>query len=170
MTPEEISRHYEWETGNLIVETFKDKNPEQINAVLLNGHAPFVWGTSGAKAIEKTLRLKKKHLTIIIITDGGFTSACYGHGFGKIKKVIKEGQKWRVKQGWGKAVICTIGVENKGYTAGGKPTDKECQAFLRKVGKKYGGGYCLVRKVKKRKKKKKKAKKAKKKSGASCIK
>jgi len=52
MTPEEISRHYEWETGNLIVETFENRNPEQINAVLLNGHAPFVWGTSGAKAVE----------------------------------------------------------------------------------------------------------------------
>jgi len=58
MTPEEISRHYEWETGNLIVERFEDLNPEQINAVLLNGHAPFVWGTSGAKAVETAYALE----------------------------------------------------------------------------------------------------------------
>ncbi|MCZ6671643.1 MAG: L-ribulose-5-phosphate 4-epimerase AraD [Verrucomicrobia bacterium] len=58
MTPEEISRHYEWETGNLIVETIADKDPEQIKAVLLNGHAPFVWGTSGAKAIETAYALE----------------------------------------------------------------------------------------------------------------
>lgn len=58
MTPEEISRHYEWETGNLIVETFETINPEQINAVLLNGHAPFVWGTSGAKAVETAYALE----------------------------------------------------------------------------------------------------------------
>lgn len=58
MTPEEISRHYEWETGNLIVETFAKLNPEQINAVLLNGHAPFVWGTSGAKAVETAYALE----------------------------------------------------------------------------------------------------------------
>jgi L-ribulose-5-phosphate 4-epimerase len=58
MTDEEISRHYEWETGKLIVETFKDKNPEQISAILLNGHAPFVWGTSGAKAVETAYALE----------------------------------------------------------------------------------------------------------------
>lgn len=58
MTPEEISRHYEWETGNLIVETFAGMSPEEIPAVLLNGHAPFVWGTSGAKAVETAYALE----------------------------------------------------------------------------------------------------------------
>ena len=58
MSPEEISRHYEWETGNLIVETFENLNAEQISAVLLNGHAPFVWGTSGAKAVETAYALE----------------------------------------------------------------------------------------------------------------
>jgi L-ribulose-5-phosphate 4-epimerase len=58
MTPDEISRHYEWETGNLIVERFEDLNPEQITAVLLNGHAPFVWGTSGSKAVETAYALE----------------------------------------------------------------------------------------------------------------
>lgn len=38
--------------------TFEDLNPKQINAVLLNGHAPFVWGTSGAKAVETAYALE----------------------------------------------------------------------------------------------------------------
>ncbi|MBH53091.1 MAG: L-ribulose-5-phosphate 4-epimerase [Opitutaceae bacterium] len=58
MTPEEISRHYEWETGNLIVETFRDRDPEQMNAVLLNGHAPFVWSSSSEKALETACALE----------------------------------------------------------------------------------------------------------------
>lgn len=58
MRPEEIGRHYEWETGNLIVETFAGLNPEEIPAVLLNGHAPFVWGTSGEKAVETAYALE----------------------------------------------------------------------------------------------------------------
>ncbi len=55
---EEISRHYEWETGNVIVERFEDLNPNQINAVLFHGHAPFVWGTSGEKAVETAFALE----------------------------------------------------------------------------------------------------------------
>jgi L-ribulose-5-phosphate 4-epimerase len=58
MLPEEISRHYEWETGNLIVETFQNLDASQISAVLLNGHAPFVWGTSGVKAVETAYALE----------------------------------------------------------------------------------------------------------------
>lgn len=58
MTPEEISRHYEWETGNLIVETFQDRDPEQMSAVLLNGHAPFVWSSTSEKAVETALALE----------------------------------------------------------------------------------------------------------------
>ena len=58
MTPEEIGRHYEWETGNVIVETFETISAEEIGAVLLNGHAPFVWATSGAKAVETAYALE----------------------------------------------------------------------------------------------------------------
>ena len=48
--------------------------------------------------------------------------------------------------GYKQATICTIGIENTDYSAGGKLPDKECQAFLRSVGEKYGGGYFLVAK------------------------
>ncbi len=55
---EEISRHYEWETGNVIVERFEDLDPNQVNAVLFHGHAPFVWGSSGEKAVETAFALE----------------------------------------------------------------------------------------------------------------
>ncbi|MEO1986916.1 MAG: L-ribulose-5-phosphate 4-epimerase AraD [Martelella sp.] len=52
MTPEEIASAYEWETGNVIVERFKDLNPLDFPAVLVNRHAPFTWGKTVAKAVE----------------------------------------------------------------------------------------------------------------------
>lgn len=52
MTPEEIASAYEWETGNVIVERFKDLNPLDYPAVLVNRHAPFTWGKTVAKAVE----------------------------------------------------------------------------------------------------------------------
>ena len=38
MTEKEINGAYEEETGNVIVETFRDKNPMDISAVLVNMH------------------------------------------------------------------------------------------------------------------------------------
>ena len=58
MTPEEIASAYEWETGNVIVERFKTLDPEQMPAVLVHGHGPFVWGPSGAKAVENAFALE----------------------------------------------------------------------------------------------------------------
>jgi L-ribulose-5-phosphate 4-epimerase len=58
MTAEEIQSAYEWETGNVIVERFRDLDPEQVSAVLVHGHGPFAWGPSGAKAVENALALE----------------------------------------------------------------------------------------------------------------
>lgn len=58
MTPEEIQGEYEWETGNVIVEAFQGINPMDIPAVLVNGHGPFAWNVSGAKAIEYAFALE----------------------------------------------------------------------------------------------------------------
>ncbi len=54
----EISQGYEWETGNVIVERFLGIDPLQVTAVLVRGHGPFAWGTSGAKAVENALALE----------------------------------------------------------------------------------------------------------------
>ncbi len=58
ITPEEIERHYEWETANVIIESFQEVDPDQVNAVLFHGHAPFVWGSSGKKAVENAFALE----------------------------------------------------------------------------------------------------------------
>ena len=58
MTPEEIHSAYEWETGNVIVERFRNLDPEQVSAVLVHGHGPFAWGPSGPKAVENALALE----------------------------------------------------------------------------------------------------------------
>jgi L-ribulose-5-phosphate 4-epimerase len=58
LTPEEIASAYEWETGNVIVERFKDLDPMQVSAVLVHSHGPFAWGPGGAKAVENALALE----------------------------------------------------------------------------------------------------------------
>ncbi len=54
----EISEAYEWETGNVIVERFREIDPLHITAVLVRGHGPFAWGPSGAKAVESAFALE----------------------------------------------------------------------------------------------------------------
>jgi L-ribulose-5-phosphate 4-epimerase len=58
MTPEEITTAYEWETGNVIVERFKDLKPLEVPAVLVHGHGPFTWGPDGLKAVENAFALE----------------------------------------------------------------------------------------------------------------
>jgi L-ribulose-5-phosphate 4-epimerase len=58
MTAEEIESAYEWETGNVIVERFTALDPNQVCAVLVRNHGPFVWGPSGKKAVENALALE----------------------------------------------------------------------------------------------------------------
>src|SRR5699024_7674539 len=43
MTKDEINGAYEHETGNVIVETFKDLDLNAIPSVLVHSHAPFSW-------------------------------------------------------------------------------------------------------------------------------
>jgi L-ribulose-5-phosphate 4-epimerase len=52
MTAAEIAGAYEWETGNVIVERFQNLRPLEVPAVLVHGHGPFAWGSSGSKAVE----------------------------------------------------------------------------------------------------------------------
>lgn len=57
LTDEEIRGEYEWNTGNVIVETFKEIDPGLMNAVLVKSHGPFVWAESAAKSVEKAVVL-----------------------------------------------------------------------------------------------------------------
>ena len=57
MTATEIqSGHYEWETGNVIVERFLKLNPMEISAVLVRGYGPFMLEFVAERAF-KTLQI-----------------------------------------------------------------------------------------------------------------
>jgi L-ribulose-5-phosphate 4-epimerase len=57
LTEKEVSGNYEEETGNIIVETFKGKDPEAIPGVLVNGHGPFTWGKDATNAVHNAVVL-----------------------------------------------------------------------------------------------------------------
>lgn len=59
MKTEEIKKDYEGQTGQVIVETFQDKDPQQIQAVLVNSHGPFCWGKDPLKAVENAVVLEE---------------------------------------------------------------------------------------------------------------
>lgn len=62
MMPKEIGGapgHYELETGNVIIETFSDKSPDDIPAVLVRSHGPFTWGTSSENAVHNAVVLEE---------------------------------------------------------------------------------------------------------------
>ena len=59
MTREEIETAYELETGNVIVETFKDRDPSQVPSVLVNSHAPFNWGKNPHEAVHNAVVLEE---------------------------------------------------------------------------------------------------------------
>lgn len=52
LTPAEIRTDYEWNTGRVIVERFKDLDAVHHPAVLVANHGPFTWGRDVAEAVE----------------------------------------------------------------------------------------------------------------------
>lgn len=61
MKKNEIFKNYEKNTGNLIVETFKELSidPNKVPSVLVKNHAPFSWGYDVNTALENALVLEK---------------------------------------------------------------------------------------------------------------
>ena len=61
MTPAEIAGRYELETGNVIIETFRQRkiDPIQIPAVLVHSHGPFAWGTDPKSAVHNAVVLEE---------------------------------------------------------------------------------------------------------------
>jgi len=59
MTPEEIAGEYELETGNVIIETFRNKAAEDIPAVLVHSHGPFSWGKDPQNAVHNAVVLEE---------------------------------------------------------------------------------------------------------------
>ncbi|WP_428943135.1 L-ribulose-5-phosphate 4-epimerase [Pantoea sp. FN060301] len=61
MRPEEIQTRYEWETGQVIIETFREEglDPMAIPAVLINSHGPFCWGKTPQEAVHSAVVLEE---------------------------------------------------------------------------------------------------------------
>lgn len=61
MRAEEITERYEWQTGQVIIETRQQRNidPLAIPAVLVNSHGPFAWGNSAEAAVHSAVVLEE---------------------------------------------------------------------------------------------------------------
>lgn len=55
MTDEMIKGDYEVETGNQIIETFKNLSWKEIQMVLVASHGPFTWGETPEKAVYNSV-------------------------------------------------------------------------------------------------------------------
>ncbi len=58
LSPGEIARDYELETGTAICRRFAQLDAKTIPAVLVAGHAPFCWGASAAEAAHHAVILE----------------------------------------------------------------------------------------------------------------
>ncbi|MFD2611750.1 L-ribulose-5-phosphate 4-epimerase [Paenibacillus gansuensis] len=59
MTEAEIKGAYELETGNVIVERFRDLDPDMVPGVLVHCHAPFTWGRNAHNAVHNAVVLEE---------------------------------------------------------------------------------------------------------------
>lgn len=61
LTEQEITSGYELETGNVIIETFRNKglDPVAMPGVLVSGHAPFAWGKDAMQAVHNAVVLEE---------------------------------------------------------------------------------------------------------------
>ena len=59
LTADEINGEYEKNTGLVIAETFKDKNPVYVPGVLCTNHGPFAWGKDAAEAVHNAVVMEE---------------------------------------------------------------------------------------------------------------
>jgi L-ribulose-5-phosphate 4-epimerase len=59
MKEKEVKADYEKNTGLVIAETFKGKDPMAIPAVLVKNHGPFTWGRNADEAVHNSVVLEE---------------------------------------------------------------------------------------------------------------
>ncbi|WP_435947176.1 L-ribulose-5-phosphate 4-epimerase [Dryocola sp. BD586] len=61
MTDEEIAGDYEWQTGEVIVQTFAERGIDalQMPGVLVHSHGPFTWGKDPQEAVHNAIVLEE---------------------------------------------------------------------------------------------------------------
>jgi L-ribulose-5-phosphate 4-epimerase len=55
----EVNKNYEVNTGKVIAETMKGKDPLSVPSVLVNSHGPFCWGTDVEDAVYNAVALEE---------------------------------------------------------------------------------------------------------------
>ncbi|MBW1915809.1 MAG: L-ribulose-5-phosphate 4-epimerase [Deltaproteobacteria bacterium] len=59
LSEKEVKGDYEAETGNVIIETFSDIDPDAVPGVLVGQHGPFTWGTDADNAVHNAVVLEE---------------------------------------------------------------------------------------------------------------
>ncbi len=61
LSEEETNTDYEWNTGAVIIETFKERDiePDHVPAVICHSHGPFTWGKDAAEAVYHSVVLEE---------------------------------------------------------------------------------------------------------------
>ena len=77
MKEAEVFSEYEKETGNVIVERFREMNPDDTPAVLVRNHGPFTWGTDADNAVHNAVVLEQvaKMAFVSVSVHSSFTGA-----------------------------------------------------------------------------------------------
>jgi L-ribulose-5-phosphate 4-epimerase len=59
LTQKEVDTDYETNTGKVIVECFRNRDPNAMPAVIVNGHGPFTWGKDAPDALHNAVVLEE---------------------------------------------------------------------------------------------------------------
>ena len=59
LSDDEITGEYEKNTGLVIIETFRDIDPDAVPGVLVRNHGPFAWGTSASNAVHNAVVMEE---------------------------------------------------------------------------------------------------------------
>jgi L-ribulose-5-phosphate 4-epimerase len=78
LTPSEIAKDYERETGKVIVEAFMEYgiDPAHMPAVLVAGHGPFTWGKDALDSVKNAIALEE---TARMARDTMLLRHAFGH-------------------------------------------------------------------------------------------
>ena len=74
MTSYEIDGEYELNTGKVIVETFKDMEPEHMPGILVMSHGPFTWGKDAQDAVHNAVVLEEIAMMAVFTEQLGNTN------------------------------------------------------------------------------------------------
>ena len=59
LTDDEINGAYEKNTGLVIIETFRNIDPDAVPGVLVRNHGPFAWGTDATNAVHNAVVMEE---------------------------------------------------------------------------------------------------------------